>query len=97
MTALAPIAAAADSKSSRKKSSISESSSRKKGSTAKKSTKSRKPATQSAKSKSKAAKRERAPIVVNDWIELLPEVELPTESGPPEDELLETVQESDQP
>jgi phage repressor protein C with HTH and peptisase S24 domain len=93
VSAFAPFASAADSKSSRK--SRTSESARKKSSASKKSAKSRK-ATRSSKSKN-TAKRGRAPVVSNDWIEQLPEVELPTDPGPPEDELLERVQDSDQP
>jgi hypothetical protein len=97
VTAFAPLSVAAESKTSRKKSSTSLASSKKKSSvSSKKSAKSRK-SRASAKSSKTRAKRERVPVVANDWIEQLPEVELPTESGEPEDELFDPVPEQDQP
>ncbi len=96
-TAVAPLAVAAD--STAKKRSSSSATARKKSSTSKKSSKSSKSA-QSRKSKSKSStakkksKSERRTVKTeasNSWIDDLPEVELPTVSGPAEGELLEPV------
>ena len=95
-SAVAPLAVAADSSAKKRSSSAS---ARKKSSSSKKSAKSSKSAqTRKGKSKSstakKKAKSERR-VVKSDtspsWIDELPEVELPTTSGPAEEELLEPV------
>ena len=95
--ALGTAADAAPSKKSSKKSSSSASA--KKSSGSKKSAKSKSSA-KSSKSKSKQrsskakGKSETAQRSASlDWIDDLPEVELPEASGPPEDELLEPVTE----
>ena len=99
--ALAPSADAAGSKKSSSKKSSSSASS-KKSSSSKKSGKS-KSSGKSAKSKSKRSSKakEKSETAQNsaslDWIDDLPEVELPEASGPPEDELLEPVPEPEQP
>jgi hypothetical protein len=94
--ALGPAADAAGSKKSSKSRS---SASAKKSSGAKKSAKS-KSSGKSAKSKSKqrtSKAKDKSETAQNsaslDWIDDLPEVELPEASGPPEDELLEPVPE----
>ena len=95
-SAVAPLAVAAD--SSGKKRSSSSASARKKSSTAKKSSKSSKSQSRKSKSKGSTAKKkgksERRTVKTEtsqSWIDELPEVELPTVSGPPEEELLEPV------
>ena len=94
-------AATSKKSSSSSKSRSSEAGSRKKGASAKKSGKSRKAtksSSKSTKSKSRRAdkgkqKAEKVAEVAtaNDWIDELPEVELPEVAGPAEDELLEPV------
>ena len=93
--------AAGSKKSSSKKSSSSASA--KKSSSSKKSAKS-KSSGKSAKAKTKQRSgkaKEKSEIAQNsaslDWIDDLPEVELPEASGPPEDELLEPVPETPAP
>jgi hypothetical protein len=101
--ALAPFAESATPKrsasSSKAKSSSSSKKSSKKSSKSSKSGKS-KSSKSSAKSKSKAKSDNRQAKVADEspsWIEELPEVELPEASGPPEEELLEPVAETDEP
>ncbi len=97
-SAVAPLAGAADSTS--KKKSSSSASAKKKSSTSKKSSKSSKSAqTRKGKSKSSTAKKkqksERRTVkseATQSWIDDLPEVDLPTVSGPAEGELLEPVE-----
>jgi hypothetical protein len=101
--ALGPAADAAGSKKSSSKKSSS-SASAKKSSGSKKSAKSKSSA-KSSKSKSKqrstSKAKEKSETAQNsaslDWIDDLPEVELPEASGPPEDELLEPVPETPAP
>ena len=90
--------AAPSKKSSSSSKSKSASSSGKKSSASKKS-KSRSSAKASkSKGKQRSAKREAAPTsAALDWIDDLPEVEVPEASGPVEDELLEPVPESPTP
>jgi hypothetical protein len=98
---LAPTVDAAGSKKSSKKSSSSASA--KKSSSGKKSTKSKSSAKSAkAKSKQRSSKaKEKSETAQNsaslDWIDDLPEVELPEASGPPEDELLEPLPETPAP
>ena len=96
-SAIAPLGVAADS-SAKKRSSAS---AKKKGSSSKKSSKSSSKSAQSRKGKGKSStakkkqqKSERRTVKVEtspSWIDELPEVELPTVSGPAEEELLEHV------
>lgn len=93
-SAVAPLAVAADSSGKKRSSSTS---ARKKSASSKKSAKSSKSA-QSKKRKSSTAKKKQkserrvAKIETSSaWIDDLPEVELPTTSGPAEEELLERV------
>lgn len=96
-SAVAPLAVAADSTGKKRSSSAS---ARKKSATSKKSSKSGK-SSQSRKGKGKSStakkkgKSERRTTVKAEtsqtWIDELPEVELPTVSGPAEEELLEAV------
>ena len=107
--ALAPFAESATPKRSSSSSKAKSSSSSKKSSTSKKSSKSSKSAkssksksskSSSAKSKAKAKTENRQAKVADEspsWIDELPEVELPEASGPPEEELLEPVAETDEP
>ena len=99
-SAAAPVAVAADSTS--KKKSSSSASAKKKSSNSKKSSKSGK-SSQARKGKSKSStakkkgKTERRTTTVktetsSSWVDELPEVELPTMSGPAEEELLEPVE-----
>ena len=90
----------ADAAGSKKSSKSRSSASAKKSSGSKKSAKSKSSA-KSSKSKSKQrsskAKAKAEPAqnsAALDWIDELPEVELPEASGPPEDELLEPVPET---
>ena len=97
-SAVAPLTVAADSSAKKRSSS---SSAKKKSSSSKKSSKSSSKSAQSRKSKSKSStakkkqqKSERRVAKVetsNEWIDELPEVELPTTSGPAEEDLLEPV------
>ena len=93
----APLAVAAESSSKKKSSSAS---AKKKSSSSKKSTKSKSSQSRKGKSKSSSAKKKgkserrtaaKADTSSHNWIDELPEVELPTVSGPPEEELLEPV------
>ena len=105
--ALAPFAESAtpkrSSSSSKAKSSSSSKKSTKKSSKSSKSAKSSKSKSSkssSAKSKVKAKSENRQAKVADEspsWIDELPEVELPEASGPPEEELLEPVAETDEP
>ena len=88
-SALAPVAQAEAKRSSRSKNRTSESSTRKKSSAKKKSAKSK---SRTAKSKQKTKSRSEE-VASNEWIENLPEVELPEAPGPAEDELLEPLPE----
>lgn len=96
-SAVSSLAAPASKSGRSKNRASSEASSKKKSSSSsKKSAKSRK-STKASKSKSSArskssGKRDRTPEAsAPSWIDELPEVELPEESGPAEDELLEPV------
>ena len=98
--ALGSPADASPKKSSTSKSRSSESGAKKKSSSSKKSSKSGKSAKASkssktkqrtAKSKAKASEDVALTSSAPDWIDDLPEVELPEADGPPEDELLEPV------
>ena len=96
--ALGPSATAAEKKSSKSRSSASA----KKSSGSKKSAKSKSSAKSSkSKGKHRSKAKEKSETAQNsaslDWIDDLPEVELPEASGPPEDELLEPVPEPEQP
>ena len=96
-SAVAPLAVAADSTSKKRSSSAS---ARKKSSTAKKSSKSGKSAqsrkarskSSTAKKKQKSERRTAKSDASHSWIDELPQVELPTVSGPAEEELLEPVE-----
>ncbi len=83
------------SSASSKSKSGSDSGARKKSSTAKKASKSRKSTKASSRGRSGKSKQKVERVVEtttsNDWIDELPEVELPEVAGPAEDELLEPV------
>ena len=96
-SAVAPLAVAADS-SAKKRSSTSakkkSSSSKKSSKTSSKSAQSRKGKSKGSTAKKKQQKSERRVAKAetsHEWIDELPEVELPTTSGPAEEELLEPV------
>lgn len=90
-TAVAPLAVAADS-STKKRTSSKKSATTKKSSKSGKSAQSRKSKGKSSTAKKKAKSDTRtAKAESQSWIDELPEVELPTISGPAEEELLETV------
>ena len=83
------------SSASSKSKSGSDSGARKKSSTAKKASKSRKSTKASSRGRSGKSKQKVERVVEtttsNDWIDELPEVELPEVAGPAEDELIEPV------
>ena len=91
----------ADAAESKKSSKSRSSASAKKSSASKKSAKSKSSAKSSkSKSKQRSSKAKEKSVTAQssaslDWIDDLPEVELPEASGPPEDELLEPVAESE--
>ena len=100
--AVAPLAVSADSKTKR---SSSSSSAKKKSSSSKKSAKSSKSSrktkskskssSRTAKKKQKSDRRTASADTSHSWIDDLPPVELPTMSGPAEEELLEPVAETE--
>ncbi len=93
-SAVAPLTVAADSSAKKRSSSTSsKKKSSKKSAKSSKSAQSRKGKTKSttAKKKGKSERRTAKSEASATWIDELPEVELPTISGPAEEELLETV------
>ncbi|HSH37173.1 MAG TPA: hypothetical protein VK993_00185 [Chthoniobacterales bacterium] len=102
---LAPLAAASTPKrSSSQSKSKSSSSTRKKSASSKKSSKTsksssrkRKSSKAASKSKAKSERRTAKAAEPQNWIDELPEVELPEAAGPAEGELLDPVAENEEP